>query len=605
MADKRRKDTTDVKQTPEGTHRETDRARTFLDIAGVMIVAISPEQTVSLINKKGCEVLGYAEDEILGKNWFDHFLPEEIREDVRSVFVNLIKGKMGEPVEYYENPIVTSSGEERLIAWHNSYLRDEDGTILSTLSSGEDITEVRRATEQLRYLATFPELNPFPIVEIDTVGNLTYVNAAAQELFPDLGAHGMAHPFLAGLDAFSDSSARGDRGKIPGDVRVGDRHYHRRIWHVPGQNHLRVYAVDITERKTAEEALRESVERYRQLVEASPDAIGVQAGGRIVFVNPAMIRLLGAKAPENLLGRTVMDFVHPDSRPMAAELIEETTAQRRVHPLVELKVLRADGKEVDVEIAAIPFTYDGEPGTQIVARDISERKEVEQLKSDFLAMVSHELRTPLAVVIGYATVIERALALDDTHRRAAEGARTIHERSTHMARLVDSLLDISQIQSGTFDLDLDVVDIEALVRTTAESTPRPAGHAIEIETGGAIPPVMCDPNRMSIAVTNLLSNAVKFSPEGGKISVGIDRREGKVRISVRDRGVGVAAKDRERIFDRFTQGDMSSTRAFGGVGMGLYVARRIAEAHGGSIELRSTKSRGSTFTIEVPINQAT
>ena len=116
----------------------------FLDIVRVIIVAIDASRKVTLINRKGCEVLGYNTDEITGKNWFDNFLPENIRDEVKTVFARIMAGEI-EPVEYFENPVLTKSGEERIIEWHNTLLKDEAGNIIVTLSSGEDITERKKA----------------------------------------------------------------------------------------------------------------------------------------------------------------------------------------------------------------------------------------------------------------------------------------------------------------------------------------------------------------------------------------------------------------------------------------------------------------------------
>jgi len=135
------------KKAEQALLRERDNAQKYLDVAGVMLVAINADEKVTLINKKGCEILGYDEKEIIGKNWFDNFLPKEMKNEVSRVFRQLMDGE-SELVEYFENPVVTKSGKERIIAWHNTLLKDENGNIQATLSSGEDITEQKRAEEE-------------------------------------------------------------------------------------------------------------------------------------------------------------------------------------------------------------------------------------------------------------------------------------------------------------------------------------------------------------------------------------------------------------------------------------------------------------------------
>lgn len=141
------------KWAEEALIEERDRAKNYLDIAGVIIVIIDSDQKVSLINKKGCGILGYEEKEIIGENWFDTFIPKRKRDEVKAAFKKLMDGEI-KPVEYFENPILTKDKEERIIAWHNIFLRDEDSKIIATLSSGEDITERKKTDDKLRRLTS-------------------------------------------------------------------------------------------------------------------------------------------------------------------------------------------------------------------------------------------------------------------------------------------------------------------------------------------------------------------------------------------------------------------------------------------------------------------
>jgi PAS domain S-box-containing protein len=141
------RDITERKRAEEALEREKSRAQRYLDVAGVMLVVIGADQRVSLINKRGSEILGYDEEEIIGKNWFDTYLPARTRSEARSVFANLMRGE-AEPAAYFENPVMTTNGEERMIAWHNTLLRDDAGSVVATLSSGEDITARKLAEEQ-------------------------------------------------------------------------------------------------------------------------------------------------------------------------------------------------------------------------------------------------------------------------------------------------------------------------------------------------------------------------------------------------------------------------------------------------------------------------
>jgi PAS domain S-box-containing protein len=174
------------KQVEEKLQEERNKAQRYLDIAGVIFVVLGADQKVSLINRKGCEILGYKEEEIIGKNWFDNFLAERVRNEVKAVFNKLMAGKI-EPVEYFENPILTKTGQERTIVWYNTILTDEQGNVIGTLSSGEDITESRQAEAELQAdrnkLATILDSIEDGVYIVNQQYDIQYVNTVLQSQF--------------------------------------------------------------------------------------------------------------------------------------------------------------------------------------------------------------------------------------------------------------------------------------------------------------------------------------------------------------------------------------------------------------------------------------
>jgi len=174
-------DITERKRAEEELGRERARAQSYLDIAGVMVVAIEPNQSIALVNKKACEVLGYDQRDLIGRNWFDTIVPEDVRGAVRDVFSDLMAGRIA-PREYVENQVLTKRGEKRLIAWHNTALRDEEGRIVATLSSGEDVTELRQAENELENLRQALA----HVSRVSTLGELA--TALAHELNQPLAA---------------------------------------------------------------------------------------------------------------------------------------------------------------------------------------------------------------------------------------------------------------------------------------------------------------------------------------------------------------------------------------------------------------------------------
>ena len=263
-------DVTPAVQADAALRSERDRAQRYLDVAGAMLVALDEQCRVTMINRKACQVLGYTEQELLGQNWVELCLPEPARSEIEAVFRQVMTGEI-KMFEYHENPVLTRSGERRMVAWYNTILRDESGNVVGTLSSGEDITE----------------------------------------------------------------------------------------------------------RQQSEVALADSEARYRQLVELSPDAIGIHCEGRLVFTNTAGVRLLGAQTAEQLIGKPVLEIVHPDYVDLVRQRMQASLTKNEPVPLVEEKFIRLDGTLVDVEVATIPCVYQGKPAVQMFVRDITTRKQTE------------------------------------------------------------------------------------------------------------------------------------------------------------------------------------------------------------------------------------
>ena len=178
------RDIAEQKRMEEELRKERDRARKYLDVAGVMLVVIDAEERVELINRKGCKILGYKEEEIIDKNWFDTFIPAENRDEVKAVFKQLMAGEI-QNVEYFENPIVRKNGEERIIAWQDTILRDNDGRIIASLSSGEDITERKRAEQKLQQYLT--RLEQFNHLAVDREMRMIELKREVNEAYERLG----------------------------------------------------------------------------------------------------------------------------------------------------------------------------------------------------------------------------------------------------------------------------------------------------------------------------------------------------------------------------------------------------------------------------------
>jgi signal transduction histidine kinase len=267
------------------------------------------------------------------------------------------------------------------------------------------------------------------------------------------------------------------------------------------------------------------------------------------------------------------------------------------------RMLRRRCRELEAELASVRHAS-REAIDRLTAAEHQARGEAEQAarsRDEFVATVSHELRTPLNAVLGWARLL-RMGKLDQTG--AARAIETIERGASTQAQIVDEVLDASRIMRGELRLDLHPVDLAPVIEVAVDGV-RPAAAARRIQVVIALSPsagqVSGDQARLQQVIWNLVSNAVKFTPAGGRVEVRLDRQGGDVVITVKDTGMGIDPAFAPHLFEHFRQADSSSTRAHGGLGMGLALARHLVEAHGGTVRADSEgRGRGATFTVRLP-----
>jgi len=232
-------------------------------------------------------------------------------------------------------------------------------------------------------------------------------------------------------------------------------------------------------------------------------------------------------------------------------------------------------------------------------RTVEELRRLSALRADFVSLVSHELRSPMAAVIGAARTLEQRWRELSAEQRTGFLA-LIGDETTRLAALIGDVLDTSRIDAGTFTYRFSDVDLAALVRDSVAAAALAQDEVpVEADVHGSLPPVRADPERIRQVLGNLIDNAVKYSPAGLPVQVRAAANHALVVVSVHDRGPGIAAEDQRLIFEKF--GRVSSNSSKPGTGLGLYIARSIAEAHGGTLDVSSAPGRGSTFTLRLPV----
>ena len=365
------------------------------------------------------------------------------------------------------------------------------------------------------------------------------------------------------------------------------------------------FFTDVTDRKGAEAALRESEARLRSYFEYSPvGMVLVSRDGLVVNVNPALCSITGY-ASDELLGDGLSLLLGSDQParleelqvPVGALLSGETPSFSFEQPF-----MTKDGRSIFLEVTVSSIRDEqGEPLELVaVVQDVTSRKDAERVKDEFVSVTSHELRTPLTSIRGSLGLLAGGVVgdLPDSAQRMLEIAVQSTDR---LIRLINDILDLERLTSGKMSLSLEACDAAGLISRAVEEI-RGAADALGVEVraapvGGR---VWADPDRIIQTLTNVVGNAIKFSPRSAAVEVSAQLEGDHVRFAVEDRGPGIPADQLETVFERFRQVDASDARAKGGTGLGLAICRTIVEQHGGRIWADSILGEGTTFSFTLP-----
>jgi PAS domain S-box-containing protein len=382
---------------------------------------------------------------------------------------------------------------------------------------------------------------------------------------------------------------------------------------------------EITARKQVEEKWRDSDERLHQILEAAE--VGAWqwefSTGSFTWYG-STVELLGLQ-PKEFAGtyESSLKTVHPDDLSTINHAVKrsvETGAEFRVefrviHPQGGVRWLLAKGQVYrnaeGVAERMMGITYDITPRKQVeearqklLAQEQAARAEAEtaaRAKDEFLAVISHELRTPLSAMLGWAEVLRARQPGDPVYERALS---TIERNADRQSQLIEDLLDTTRILSGKLRIEVQPIYLDVLLEESLDVV-RPTAEAKDIKLSAVLDTapelIMGDANRLQQVFWNLLSNAIKFTEPGGRVEVRMERDEAEVRVIIHDTGKGITPDFLPHVFDLFRQADSSSARRQGGLGLGLALARRLVEMHGGAIKADSPgEGQGATFTISLP-----
>ena len=618
------------RRAEEELKREKERAEKYLDIAGTMIAIVNADETIALMNKRGYEVLCYKEGELIGRNWFDALIPERIRDEVRGVFSKLMAGEI-KPVEFYENPLLTKNGEERLIAFHNTTLRNPDGHIVGVLLSAEDITKRKQTEDALREsedrYKTLVENLPQRIFLKDK--DLVYISCN-QNYAQDLGIKPDEIGGKTDYEFYPKELAekyRADDKRImesgmAEDIEEGYIQNGRDLWIHTVKTPIRdekgniagVLGIfwDITESRQAEEALRESEERFRNVSDCAHDVIIMMDNdGCVSFWNKAAEKIFGYRE-EEILGKQLHETLAPERFREAYlkgfQQFRKTGKGDVLGKSLELTALRKDGTEFPIELSLSAMELKGKWNAVGILRDITERKRAEQELSKVEKLesigilaggIAHDFNNFLTSILGNISLAKMDVNPSDEIYANLEEA----EKATVRARdLTQQLLTFSKggepIKKGA--------SIEELIRDSVSFAMRGSNVKSEISLADNLHAVEIDTGQISQVLQNLVINAAQAMPDGGKIEISaknatvqeVDQlplKNGEyVKIIVRDYGTGIVQEHLQKVFDPYF------TTKQQGSGLGLATAYSIITKHGGYINVESELGKGTVFEIYLP-----
>jgi PAS domain S-box-containing protein len=597
--------------------------------AAPLSIGLGQERVFSWVNRWMLEMLGYAEEELVGHNarmLYENEAEFERIGEVRAATVD--QGRMGET----ETRWLRRDGTAIDVFLRFVRIEPEDpskGVIFTALN----ISAAKRAAAELHErearIRLLLESSGEAIFGADVDGCCTFVNAMCLELLGyNQESELLGRPLHDLIHCSSiEHPHRGESEcKIFGALRDGEAVHvvGEMFWRRDGSSFVAEYwsspmlkdgevvgavvnFIDITERQLAERRLRDALaetqqarEQVNAILRSVADAlIVIDPRGRILMVNPAATELIGAPVGK-IIGARIAEKL-PDQAFL--DRIGRAIAGTEVSSVFDLSVWRgSNGREriLQARVATIEVEQQGLYGAVAILRDVTREREIERLKDDFISTAAHELRTPITSILGYTEIMLDQLK-DLTPEQLQEFLGVVYNRSEALAQIVAEMLDLSRMQSGqVIHLCRQLGDLGQLAReVVSHYQVANDGHSFRLAVAESLQPLEFDAAKLRQVFDNLISNAFKFSPPESEITITVEDQANEVVTTVTDQGIGMTPEQVERVFDKFYRADASAT-AISGLGLGMSLVRGIIEGHGGRIWVTSAPGRGTTVSFTLP-----
>ena len=593
------------------------------------LLAISENGEILHWNDAAEAIFGYSCDEALGRLLNDLIVPPDRRDEERRIREDALRHGLA----VYESVRRRKDGLLLHVSVTTKAIRDAGGNLECFLSTKKDVTHLKVLRDAKLVESKFRDLlesTPDAIVMVNVTGRVVLINSQAENVFGYRRAEMMGQPVEMLLPQRFHAAHHGHRGQFFAQPRTRTMGAGLELYGLrkngeefPVEISLSTLSTeegpmvmsavrDLTDRKKAEQ-------KFRSLLESAPDAMVIIGhDGKIELVNSQTEKLFGYQR-EELLGQLVEILVperfhakHPGHR-------TSFFAQPRARSMgvgLELNARRRDGTEFPVEISLSPLDTSEGLFVSSAIRDVTDRKHFEnalrqkngelananQAKDNFLANMSHELRTPLNAIIGFAGTLLMRVPGPLTSDQEKQ-LKTLQVSARHLLALINDLLDVARIEAGKIELHFELVDCRSVIQEVVAAL-SPEAIRKELEFQAILPAidlvVRTDRRALSQIVLNLANNALTFT-DRGSVCIEVSRcsmiARQSVEISIRDTGKGIRLEDQSRLFEPFTQVDISKTKIREGTGLGLHLSRKLAELLRGQITFQSEYGKGSTFTL--------
>jgi PAS domain S-box-containing protein len=528
-------------------------------------------------------------------------------------------------VQHYEDELAYTEKDLEILQFVSSQI----GLSIETKRAHDDVNVEKAYFEQLF------EGSPETIVLTSNHGKLIRVNSEFQKLFgyaPEEAIGNYIDELIVPNNQLREARSISRKVAKGEKIQVESVRQHKdgsqilvSIMGTPiviGSKQVGVYGIyrNITDRKKADTALRESEEKLRNILYSSPDAITVSdLRGYITECNQAALDIFECETDSELIGINANQFVVPEMRRRGIETIK-TVLRNGFIKNIEFEITTKKGKLISVDLSAslIRDTNDKPIGIATITQDISERKayernleeakekaeESDRLKSAFLANMSHEIRTPMNAILGFSELLRSEEIAKEVRD---EYTKIIHNKGNELMLIINDIIDISKIEAGDIKIMKSNLEVNDFLKPLYQHYNREKSlmNKDHIQLRLQIPetanPVIhTDPARLKQVIYNLINNALKFTQEGF-VEIGYSIQDPNVEFFIRDTGIGVTPEKQQIIFDRFRQVDESLNSQFGGTGLGLAISKNLVNLLGGEIRIKSAEHQGSTFYFTLPM----